>query len=58
MRTQYIKKREYITPFVVRVKLDNEITLALASSPPEGPEETTSSAPEYFNNDPFKSYKA
>lgn len=58
MRTQIINKRKYITPFVVRVKLDNEITLALASSPPEGPEETTLNAPEYFNNDPFKSFNA
>jgi len=35
------------------VKLDNEISLILESDPPIGPFETKN-APEYFNNDPFK----
>lgn len=58
MKTQNINKRKYITPYVERVSLDNDISLALESSPPYGPDEPTTSAPEYFNNDPFKSYKA
>jgi hypothetical protein len=58
MKTKIINKREYITPNVLRVKLDNEISLALESAPPSGPEETNLNAPEYFNNDPFKSFNA
>jgi hypothetical protein len=48
-------KKTYITPQVELVKLDNEISLALESSPPEGPNETnnTMTAPEYFGNEPF-----
>ena len=37
------------------MKLDNEISLALESAPPEGPDEVMNSAPEYFNNNPLKS---
>ena len=54
-------KRSYITPAIEKVKLDNEISLALASTentPPVGPggtDESTSYAPYYFDNDPFKS---
>lgn len=33
-------KREYITPQIVCLQLDNEISLALESTPPEGPAET------------------
>jgi len=46
-------KLTYITPQIERLKLDNEISLVLQSIPPEGPGEA-SIAPEYFNNDPFK----
>ena len=45
----------YKTPEIVCVALDNEISLALESSPPVGPGEGTSLATEYINNDPFKS---
>jgi len=49
------KKRTYITPDVLCIKLDNEISLALASDPsPEG-DPTFSSNQHLFNNDPFKS---
>lgn len=48
------EKRMYKRPEIVCVELDNEITLALESSPPEGPGEGASLAPEYMNNDPFK----
>ena len=46
-------KRTYISPQIEKIKLDNDISLALESTPPLGPGET-SQAPEYFNNDPFK----
>jgi len=49
-------KRTYLTPQIERIQLDNEISLALESSPSEvppfGPGEFGQS--EHFNNDPFK----
>jgi len=48
-----IAKRQYRVPKIERIRLDSEISLTLESTPPEGPNET-SQAPEYFNNDPFK----
>ncbi|MDD4992202.1 MAG: hypothetical protein PHR83_08225 [Paludibacter sp.] len=48
------KKRTYCVPQIMQIKLDNEISLALESSPAFGPGESLSQAPEYFNNDPFK----
>jgi len=52
------EKRNYQTPLIERIHLDNEISLALSSqeAPPSGPGE--SYAPEYFNNDPFKANMA
>jgi hypothetical protein len=48
-------KRVYTTPQIERVELDNEISLALESTPPIGPDEVAAFfAPEYFNHDPFK----
>ena len=49
------RKLTYFSPQIERIKLDNEISLALESTPPLGPGETMNSVPEYFNNDPFKS---
>jgi hypothetical protein len=56
MKTQIeiTAKRTYLAPQIKRIKLDNEISLALESTPPEGPGESLGKAPEYFNNDPFK----
>jgi len=54
MNTTDKTKRSYISPTIERVELDNEISLALESSPPGGPGEISLNAPEYFNNDPFK----
>ena len=48
------EKRIYKNPIIEVVKLDNEISLALQSSPPEGPGEGASLAPEYMKNDPYK----
>jgi len=50
------EKRMYSTPSLVRIKLDHEVSLALESTPPDGPNESITFAPDYFNNDPFKSY--
>lgn len=49
-----MEKYKYRTPQIECVLLDNDISLVLESNPPLGPEEVTSLAPEYFNNDPFK----
>ena len=59
MRTQIENKtkRAYIVPQIERIVLDNEISLALESTPlapPPGPFESMNQAPDYFNNDPFK----
>ncbi len=48
-------KQLYSTPLVERIELDNEIALQLESTPPKAPGEANLNAPEYFNNDPFKS---
>ena len=49
-------KRRYISPAVTRIKLDNEITLALESTPatPGNGDEVYNTPSVYFNNDPFK----
>ncbi|MFZ4726244.1 MAG: hypothetical protein ACOYMD_12445 [Paludibacter sp.] len=52
------EKRIYNSPEIELIKLDNEISLALQSAPPDGPGENImfgSNTPEYFNNYPFKS---
>ena len=52
-------KHFYKAPQVERIELDNEIALQLESvgTPPKAPGEALN-APEYFNNDPFKSGQA
>lgn len=48
-------KKKYTAPSIELILLDNEISLALESNPPLGPGESTSTlAPEFFNNDPWK----
>jgi hypothetical protein len=54
MRTSILKKRNYNAPFIAQIKLDNEISLALESNPPFGPEEGYISTPKCFSNDPLK----
>jgi hypothetical protein len=55
METQNIEKREYSAPLIERIQLDNEISLALESTPsdvpPLGPGGFGQA--EHFNNDPF-----
>lgn len=55
MKTDRYDKRIYNAPHIVRIKLDNEISLALESLPPDAPGESYLKAPEYFNNNPYKS---
>lgn len=56
MKTQSenAKKRIYDTPQIEQIKLDNEISLALESTPPVFELTKNAGAPEYFNADPFK----
>jgi len=56
MKTQIenLQKRMYIAPLIEQIKLDNEISLALESTPPVFELTKGLNAPEYFNNDPFK----
>lgn len=50
------EKQQYSTPQIERVELDNEISLVLMSEggDPGEPGALNSTAPDYFNNDPFK----
>jgi hypothetical protein len=47
-------KRDYISPRIDCIKLDIEISLALTSAPGDPESLHMQNAPEYFNNDPFK----
>jgi hypothetical protein len=47
--------KTYTAPIIELIVLDNEISLALESTPPAGPSETNNVIrPEFFNNDPLK----
>lgn len=47
------EKRIYISPVIDSIKLDYEISLALQSEPPTGPDEITQ-AIQHNQTDPFK----
>ena len=51
-----IEKKRYSAPYIERLELDNEISLVLQSALPDPgePGVLSSTSPEYFNNDPFK----
>jgi hypothetical protein len=49
-----MEKKKYTAPRIEWIPLDNEISLALESSPPDGPGETMIFAPEQNINNPFK----
>jgi hypothetical protein len=46
-----MEKKKYIAPCIEWIPLDNEISLALESSPPIGPSETLNSVQTPFNQD-------
>jgi hypothetical protein len=46
--------RKYIAPKIEVIQLDNEISLQLQSTPPEGPGESASLSTEYMKINPFK----
>ena len=54
MKILNIENRTYTAPSIEQIQLDNEISLALESTPPTGPNEGYLKAPEYMNHDPFK----
>lgn len=52
-------KKRYISPAMQQIMLDNEISLALESTPPDSaPGEGQLMTPHYFNNDPFRNQNA
>lgn len=46
-------KRIYNSPEIVCIDLDKDISLALESSPPEGPGEGPTLVPEFMMNDSY-----
>ncbi len=52
-----LQKRVYCSPQIERIQLDNEISLALESTPPsfEG-SNRLNQGQEYFDNSPLKSF--
>ena len=54
MKTHNSYKCKYTIPKIAQIKLDNEISLVLESTPPTYETSNKSIAPDYFNNDPFK----
>jgi len=55
----YKYRKSYSSLMILMIKFDNEISLALQSTAPDGPNENpTDFASEYFNNYPFKTNQA
>ena len=55
MKTIYKKqKRNYAKPQIDRIKLDNEISIFMASNPTPPPDPTGSIQLEHFSINPFK----
>jgi len=50
-----MEKKKYIKPRIELIFLDNEISLALESSPPSGPNEIGLVTPKHLIQDPFNS---
>ena len=49
-----MEKKTYNAPQIELILLDNEISLALASTPPAGPSEMVFISNQHFTNEPFK----
>ncbi len=52
------QKKKYQSPEIIHVELDNEISLALESNPPTGPDEVNNSLQNNYMNDPYNNLKA
>lgn len=52
-----MEKKIYIAPTLELIKLDNEISLQLESTPPDGPGEARLGLPESNISDNFKNLK-
>jgi hypothetical protein len=50
-----MEKKKYRAPRIEWIPLDNEISLALASAPPEGPGELGLLMPQHTDTNPYKS---
>jgi hypothetical protein len=50
--------KKYTAPQVELISLDNEISLALESSPPIGPGETYNETPDFMRANPFKTFNS
>ena len=50
-----MEKKKYISPSIEWIPLDNEISLALESNPPIGPDEVFLRVSDSIYEDPFKS---
>jgi hypothetical protein len=49
-----MEKKKYLKPRIEIIFLDNEISLALESTPPDGPGEVYNrTTPEFFNTNPI-----
>lgn len=53
-----ISKRVYLVPAIENIRLDNEISLVLESTPPAGPDEVMNQIKGSVANDPFNTYGA
>jgi len=53
-----ISKRVYQVPVIENIRLDNEISLALESAPPAGPDEVMNQIKGSAATDPFNTYGA
>lgn len=51
-----MEKKQYIKPRIEWIPLDNEISLALESSPPEGPGEIVNNTTMRKSEDPYKGF--
>lgn len=47
-------RKEYLSPTITSILLDNEISLQLESTPPIGPYEGRLMMPENFSDDPLR----
>ncbi len=56
--THLIEIKKYSTPDIVRIKIDQEISLALESTPPTGPNEVYYSKADQIIKNPFNNKMA